>query len=38
MAKKSGTEHFIIEQESYQGQKPLDAVKTDLEVMKKWGF
>jgi sugar phosphate isomerase/epimerase len=38
MAKKSGTEHFIIEQESYQGQKPLDAVKKDLEVMKKWGF
>jgi sugar phosphate isomerase/epimerase len=33
-----GTEHFIIEQESYQGQNPLDAVKEDLEIMKKWGF
>jgi sugar phosphate isomerase/epimerase len=38
LAKKNGTEHFIIEQESYQGQKPLDAVKKDLEIMKKWGF
>lgn len=38
MAKKSGTEHFIIEQESYQGQQPLDAVKTDLAVMKRWGY
>lgn len=33
-----GTEHFIIEQESYQGQKPLDAVKADLAMMKAWGF
>ena len=39
LAKKmGGTEHFIIEQESYQGQQPLDAVKTDLAVMKKWGY
>lgn len=39
LARKSGgTEHFIIEQESYQGQRPLDAVKTDLAVMKKWGY
>ena len=38
-AKRSGgTEHFIIEQESYQGQKPLDAVKQDLEMMRKWGY
>lgn len=36
--KIGGTEHFIIEQESYQGQKPLDAVKTDLAIMKKWGY
>lgn len=33
-----GTIHFIIEQESYQGQAPLDAVKEDLEIMKKWGY
>jgi sugar phosphate isomerase/epimerase len=36
--KTGGTQHFIIEQESYQGQKPLDAMKTDLQVMKKWGY
>lgn len=33
-----GTRYFIIEQESYQGQAPLDAVKVDLQVMKKWGY
>lgn len=33
-----GTRHFIIEQESYQGQAPLDAVREDLQVMKKWGY
>ena len=36
--KIGGTEHFIIEQESYQGQKPLDAMKADLAIMKKWGY
>jgi sugar phosphate isomerase/epimerase len=36
--KTGGTEHFIIEQESYQGQKPLDAMKADLAIMKKWGY
>lgn len=36
--KSGGTRHFIIEQESYQGQAPLDAVKEDLIVMKKWGY
>lgn len=39
VAKKTGgTEHFIIEQEEYQGEDPMDAVKTDLKVMKEWGF
>ncbi len=39
LAKKTGgTKHFIIEQESYQGQKPLDAMKQDLAIMKKWGY
>jgi sugar phosphate isomerase/epimerase len=33
-----GTIHFIIEQESYQGKTPLDSVKEDLAVMKKWGY
>ena len=36
--KSGGTKEFIIEQESYQGQKPLDAAKDDLKVMKAWGF
>ena len=33
-----GTIHFIVEQESYQGQAPLDAVKEDLAIMKGWGY
>ena len=38
-AKKSGgTTDFIIEQESYQGKAPIDCVKEDLDVMKKWGY
>ncbi|CAM3848036.1 sugar phosphate isomerase/epimerase family protein [Aquirufa aurantiipilula] len=36
--KKGGTKHFIIEQESYQGKKPIDCVREDLEIMKKWGY
>ena len=35
---KSGDVHFIIEQESYQGKAPLDCVKEDLDIMKKWGY
>ncbi len=39
LAKKlGGTSYFIIEQESYQGMKPIDSVKKDLVVMKKWGY
>jgi sugar phosphate isomerase/epimerase len=38
LGKKAGTKYFIIEQESYQGQAPIDAMKDDLLVMKKWGF
>jgi sugar phosphate isomerase/epimerase len=38
-AKKiGGTSQFIIEQESYQGKDPVDCVKIDLQMMKKWGF
>jgi len=37
-AKKKGTKHFIIEQESYQGKTPVECAKEDLAVMKKWGF
>ena len=36
--KGGGTLHYIIEQESYQGKTPLDAVKEDLQIMKKWGY
>lgn len=36
--KTGGTIHFIIEQESYQGKTPLDSIKEDLAVMKKWGY
>jgi sugar phosphate isomerase/epimerase len=36
--KSAGTIHFIIEQESYQGKKPLDCMKEDLKIMKKWGY
>jgi sugar phosphate isomerase/epimerase len=38
LGRKYGTKHFIIEQESYQGMKPLDCVKEDLAIMKKWGY
>jgi sugar phosphate isomerase/epimerase len=30
--------HLIIEQESYQGKTPLQSVKEDLAIMKKWGY
>jgi len=36
--RKGGTSQFIIEQESYQGKDPVDCVKIDLQIMKKWGF
>jgi sugar phosphate isomerase/epimerase len=36
--KEGGTKHFIIEQESYQGLKPLDCMKEDLAVMRGWGY
>ena len=38
LGRKYGTKHFIIEQESYQGKKPLDTMKEDLAIMKKWGY
>jgi sugar phosphate isomerase/epimerase len=38
MGKKSGTTLFIIEQESYQGKTPMDCMKEDLAIMKKWGY
>lgn len=38
LGRKYGTQHFIIEQESYQGMQPLAAMKDDLAIMKKWGY
>lgn len=39
LAKKmAGTEHFIVEQESYQGKTPLQAMRLNYAVMKKWGY
>lgn len=36
--KSGGTLHYIIEQEAYQGQEPIAAMKDNLQQMKKWGF
>lgn len=36
--KTGGTIHLIIEQESYQGKTPLESLKENLQVMKKWGY
>ncbi|MES2797632.1 MAG: TIM barrel protein [Bacteroidota bacterium] len=36
--KIGGTTQFIIEQESYQGMAPIDAMREDLAIMKKWGY
>ncbi len=36
--KTGGAIHLIIEQESYQGKTPLESVKENLEIMKKWGY
>ena len=39
LARKSGgTSYFIIEQESYQNQTPIECVKEDYTIMKKWGY
>lgn len=38
LGRKWGTKHFIIEQESYQGKPPLDCMRENIEIMKKWGY
>jgi sugar phosphate isomerase/epimerase len=39
LARKSGgTTEFIIEQEAYQGKTPLECLKEDLKIMKRWGY
>jgi sugar phosphate isomerase/epimerase len=36
--KSGGTTLFIIEQESYQGKRPIDSIKEDLTMMTTWGY
>ena len=36
--KIGGTAWYIIEQESYQNITPLECLKTDLAIMRKWGY
>jgi sugar phosphate isomerase/epimerase len=36
--KSGGTVQFIIEQESYQSKTPMECAKSDLAIMKSWGF
>ena len=38
LGRTSGTIHFIIEQESYQGKGPVECMKEDYDIMKKWGY
>jgi sugar phosphate isomerase/epimerase len=36
--KIGGTKVFIIEQESYQKISPIECIKEDYDIMKKWGY
>ena len=36
--KSGGTRHFIVEQESYQGKTPMECMKENYAIMKKWGY
>lgn len=36
--KTGGTIHFVVEQESYQQLTPLQSMKADFEIMRKWGY
>ena len=38
LARKQGTAHFIIEQESYQGLTAMECAKQDFAIMKRWGY
>lgn len=38
LGRASGTKHFIIEQESYQGKTPMECAEEDIQIMKKWGY
>jgi sugar phosphate isomerase/epimerase len=36
--KTGGTVHFVVEQESYQQLTPLQSMKADFDIMRKWGY
>lgn len=36
--KTGGTIHFVVEQESYQQLSPLQSMKADFDIMRKWGY
>jgi sugar phosphate isomerase/epimerase len=38
LARDTGTTLFIIEQESYQGKKPMERMKENLDTMHSWGY
>lgn len=38
VSKQKQVPHLIIEQEAYQGNAPMDCMKENLAVMKKWGY
>ena len=38
LGRASGTKHFIIEQESYQGKTPMECAEEDINIMKNWGY
>jgi sugar phosphate isomerase/epimerase len=38
LARKMGTQLYIIEQEAYQGKAPIDCMRENLAVMKEWGY
>lgn len=38
LGRKNGTIHFLVEQEAYQGKDPVDCMKENYAIMKKWGY
>lgn len=38
LGRQWGTLHYVIEQEAYQGIKPIDCMKENIAIVKKWGY
>jgi len=36
--KTAGTEHYIVEQEAYQGKTAMESIREDLKRMTAWGY